>query len=164
VAKFYPLFLQDFPTWKSLVEADIKVIEKRLKPVGLSKQRAVRLKNLSIEMLKRNGRLPKNRSELECIPYMGQYIANSVELIIFKRRVPLIDVNMARVLEYYFGKRKKIDIRYDPFLQNLAHKIVNHPKTIEINWAILDLGAVMQKTKDKFKFQDPITTHYNSYC
>jgi A/G-specific adenine glycosylase len=96
-------------------------------------------------MLKRKGKLPKDRAELESIPFMGQYITNAVELIIHKKPSPLIDVNMSRLVERYFGKRKMADIRYDPYLQELSYKIVNHQKAKEINWAILDFAAIICK-------------------
>ena len=94
-------------------------------------------------MQRRKGKLPKDRYELESIPFLGQYIANAIELIIFKQPSPLVDVNMARLLERYFQKRKMADIRYDPFIQKLSKKIVDNPKSKEINWAILDYAALI---------------------
>ena len=147
VAAFYPNFIKEFPDWKSLANAKLKKIAKHLKPIGLYTQRSARLKNLAIEMVKRNGRLPKDREELESIPFMGQYIANSVELVIFDQPSPLVDVNMSRVLERFFGSRKLADIRYDPYLQELSYKIVEHESAKEINWAILDFAALICKPK-----------------
>ena len=143
VARFYPQFIKDFPNWKSLAYADVKQIEKYLIPIGLYKQRSVRLKNLAIEMVKRNGRLPRNREDLESVPFIGQYIANAVELVVFNEPSPLVDVNMARVLERFFGPRKMADIRYDPYLQNLSYKVVNHKETKGMNWAVLDYAALI---------------------
>jgi A/G-specific adenine glycosylase len=147
VARFYPQFIKDYPNWKTLSNADLKKLETYLKPVGLYKQRSKRLLSLANEMVKRKGRLPKNRSELEAIPFIGQYIANAVELIIFNQPSPLIDVNMARVLERFFGPRKMADIRYDSYLQELAYQIVSHQNAKEINWAILDYAALICKPK-----------------
>lgn len=147
VAKFYKQFVSIFPNWKSLANADSKTLEKYLNPLGLFRQRAKRLQSLATEMVKRKGKLPKSRKELESIPFLGQYIANSIELVIFKQPSPLIDVNMARVLERYFGERKMADIRYDPYLQKLSYKIVNHPNPKKINWAILDLAALVCKAR-----------------
>ena len=147
IAKFYPLFLKEFPNWKSLAGANVKRIEKYLIPVGLYRQRSKRLMGLAQEMVRRNGRLPRDRKELESIPFMGQYIANAVELIIFNQPSPLIDVNMARVLERFFGPRQMADIRYDPYLQKLSLKIVNHREAKKINWAILDFAALICKPK-----------------
>lgn len=147
VSKFYTLFIKDFPNWTSLAHADISTLENYLKPVGLYRQRASRLKNLALEMIRWKGKLPKKREELECMPFMGLYIANTVELIIHNKPSPLIDVNMSRVLERYFGKRKMADIRYDPYLQCLSYKVVNHRRTKEINWAILDFAALICKAQ-----------------
>ena len=146
VAKFYPNFIIEFPNWKSLADADVKRIEEYLRPVGLYTQRSVRLKNLAIEMVKRKGRLPRDRKELESIPFIGQYIANAIELIIFNEPSPLVDVNMARVLERFFGSRQLADIRYDPYLQKLSYKIVEHENAKEINWAVLDFAALLCRT------------------
>jgi A/G-specific adenine glycosylase len=147
VANFYPYFIEEFSNWKSLANASLKKIAKYLKPIGLYTQRSARLRNLAIEMVKRNGRLPKDRKELESIPFMGQYIANAVELVIFNQPSPLIDVNMSRVLERFFGARKLADIRYDPYLQMLSYKIVEHENAKEMNWAILDFAALICKPK-----------------
>lgn len=149
VSKFYKQFLNDFPNWKALAKADLKTIEQYLIPIGLYIQRSKRLKNLAVEMVRRKGKLPRERTELEQIPFMGQYIANAVELIIFNKQSPLIDVNMSRVLERYFGPRKMADIRYDPYLQALSYKIVNHKNAKEINWAILDFAALICKSSPK---------------
>jgi A/G-specific adenine glycosylase len=54
---------------------------------------------------------------------------------------------MSRLLERYFGKRKMADIRYDPYLQKLSYKIVNHNNSKEINWAILDFAAIICKAQ-----------------
>jgi A/G-specific adenine glycosylase len=145
VAKFFKQFVKDYPSWKSLADADLKEIENYLKPVGLYRQRSIRLQNLAKEMLKRKGRLPKDRTDLESIPFMGQYIANAVELIVFNQPSPLIDVNMARVLERNFGKRKMADIRYDPYLQGLAKKLSDHKNSKDLNWAVLDFAAIICK-------------------
>ncbi len=147
IAKFYPNFLKDFPNWKALANADRQKLEDYLKPVGLYRQRSKRLLSLAQEMVKRKERLPKDRKELESIPFMGQYIANAVELVIFNQPSPLVDVNMARVLERFFGPRKMADIRYDPYLQVLSYKIVEHESAKKINWAILDLAAKVCRPK-----------------
>lgn len=89
--------------------------------------------SLAKEMVKRNNILPRDREELELITFMGQYIANAVELLIFNEPSPLVDINMSRVLELFFGPRKMADIWFDPYLQNLSYKIVEHENAKEIN-------------------------------
>lgn len=161
VSKFYKQFIKDFPNWIALANANTLDIEEYLKPIGLYKQRSKRLKGLALEMVKRKGRLPRDRAELESIPFMGQYTANAVELVVFNQPSPLIDVNMARVLERYFGKRKMADIRYDPYLQKLSYKVVNHENAKEINWAILDFAAIVCKARNPLHHICPLRKNCN---
>lgn len=143
IGKFYLPFLLSFPSWETIAITDIYVLEQHLKPVGLYRQRAKRLKDLALEMVRRKGHFPVEREALEQIPFLGQYIVNAIELQIFDKPSPLLDVNMARVLERYFGERQMADIRYDPYLQSLATKVVNHLRSKEVNWAILDFAAII---------------------
>ncbi len=67
--------------------------------------------------------------------------------MIYKKPYPLLDVNMSRVLERFFGPREMSDIRYDPYLQDLAYRVVDIPEPQEINWAILDFAAAVCKAR-----------------
>lgn len=147
VAKFLPSFIKKYPSWRKLGYASEEELEDALKPLGLHIQKANRLYKLSQAMKKRNGRFPKSRSEFEKLPMIGPYIANAYELFICDKNLPLLDVNMARVLERYFGPRKLSDIRDDPYLQDLAHKVVNIKQSKEINWAILDYAQLVCKAR-----------------
>jgi len=147
VAKFFPDFVTRFPSWKSIAEVGIEQLEQALQPIGLYKQRASRLHKLAVEMTKRGGRVPYDYEELGKIPMIGQYIANAAMSVVHDEPYPLLDVNMARVLERYFGPRKMADIRYDPYLQELAHKLVNEKDSKVINWAVLDFAAIVCKAR-----------------
>ena len=147
IEKFYNKFLCTFPSWESIADAEIGFIEEQLRPIGLYRQRAKRIKDLAVEMVKLRGEFPTDRHLLDEIPFLGQYIANAIELQVFNKPKPLLDVNMARVIERYFGERQMADIRYDPYLQNLAYMVTNHPQAKELNWAILDFAAAVCKAR-----------------
>lgn len=163
VHNFYPQFIESFPHWNAIAIADLNFIELHLKPIGLYRQRARRLKDLAIIMVRLNGRLPSDRMTLEKIPMFGQYIANAILLLVFNLPIPLLDVNMARVLERFFGEREMADIRFDPYLQNLALKVVNHPHSKELNWAILDLAALICKARTPLCEICPISSDCTFY-
>ncbi|QJB35931.1 hypothetical protein HF329_33325 [Chitinophaga oryzae] len=141
INKYYQDFISTFPNWEAIVKSSLSFLENKLRSIGLYRQRAQRLKNLAIEMVRRNGEFPQTRSSLELMPFLGQYIVNAILLQIFNQPTPLLDVNMSRVLERYFGNRQLSDIRYDPYLQDLAYRVVNHKDSKIINWAILDFAA-----------------------
>lgn len=141
VASFFLKFIKEFASWKQLESASTTKLQHHLKPVGLWRRRTASLQALSRAMVKRNGEFPRKRGEIEALPGIGQYIANSVLLFCYGIPEPLLDVNMARVLERVFGPRKLADIRYDPYLQKLAKNVVDCNKPLQLNWAILDLAA-----------------------
>ena len=138
-------FLERFPSWKSIATTNILEIENALKPLGLWQQKSKLMHELAKEMVKRNGRIPLNREELENLPGIGQYIASAILLMGFGHPEPLLDTNMARVLERFFGPRKMADLRYDAYLQELAREVVKSKYTREMNFSILDFAAKVCK-------------------
>jgi A/G-specific adenine glycosylase len=147
VNRYLPNFLRKYSSWVKLGNATEAELIEVLKPLGLNNQRGKRLYKLAQNLKTKNGVFPKHRSLVEEMPMMGQYITNAFELFILKKPAPLLDVNMARVIERFFGPRKMVDIRYDPYLQKLSHELVNHDSSIDINWAILDFAALICKPK-----------------
>lgn len=141
VANFFPSFVHRFPGWAPLAAASSGELRAFLKPIGLWRRRATSLRLLASELQARQGRFPLSRAEIESLPGIGQYIASAIMLFCHGDRQPLLDANMARVLERCFGARKLADIRYDPWLQALSKRIVAHQQAKQINWAILDLAA-----------------------
>lgn len=141
VAQFFNSFMTKYPSWLALSQAKDPELIEMIRPIGLWKRRSVSLKQLAAQMVMRNGRFPAARAEIEDIPGVGQYIANAIMILCHGEPQPLLDGNMARVLERVFGPRKLADIRYDPYLQSLAKEVVRCNNSKELNWAILDLAA-----------------------
>lgn len=143
VAAFLPRFLEQFPSWNALASASEEELKKYLQPLGLWRRRAASLMGLARAMVIRSGRFPRERVRIEELPGVGQYIANAIMLFTGLGDEPLLDVNMARVLERCFGSRQLVDIRYDPCLQQVARLVVAGPDATKLNWAILDLAALV---------------------
>lgn len=143
VAAFFPQFISHFPDWIDLSRASNAEMRTFLKPIGLWRRRASTLQKLGRAMEARKGALPKSRDQLEQLPGFGQYVVNAAMMFSQGACEPLLDVNMARVLERVFGPRRLVDIRYDPWLQGLARKIVRSRQPREVNWAVLDLAAMI---------------------
>jgi len=156
VALFFPKFVMQFPSWRELSITDQEQMRQFLYPLGLWKQKAKAIRELANEMMHREGQLPSDYNEIRDLPAIGQYIANAIALFNLNEPRPLLDVNMARVLERYFGPRKLADIRDDPYLQNLANEVVIvSDNYTNINFAILDLAALICK-KLPLCYQCPI--------
>ncbi len=158
VSKFLPTFFKKYPSWKQLGGATEYDLQEAIRHLGLYRQRGSRLYKMAQELKKRKGRFPKQRNQVEEIPMMGQYITNAFELYVLKKKSPLLDVNMARLLERFFGERKMADIRYDPYLQTLAYKVVDIEASIELNWSILDFASLVCKKRNPICEKCPINT------
>ncbi len=147
VAKIYHSFFMQYPSWNKLAIADEEELAALIKPLGLWKRRTKNLLSLANEMTTKRGRFPKDREKIERLPNVGQYIANAIMLFCHEKPQPLLDTNMARVLERFFGPRLLSDIRHDPYLQSLANEVVNCDRSKELNWAILDFASTVCSTK-----------------
>jgi A/G-specific adenine glycosylase len=143
VAAMFPAFVGEFSSWRRLSRASYWQLRRHLTRLGLWRRRIPTLRGLARAVAALHGRFPREREAVEALPGVGQYVANAVFLFAHGLSSPLLDVNMARVLERYFGPRELVDIRYDPYLQKLASTIVRVRRAIAVNWAILDLAAMV---------------------
>lgn len=148
VAKYYPVFFGRYPDWEHLITATDNELEAILKPLGLYKHRAKRIRKMIDEYTRKNGVLPKNKNELNESSFASLYISNAYELFILKKRAPLLDVNMSRVLRRYFLPMESRDVRNDKIIQEMAQNVLNVKACKELNWSILDFAAMVCKTRD----------------
>jgi len=160
VASFFPRFIAEFPSWSKLDSSNVARLQSYLQPIGLWRQRASSIQALAKVMVKGKGRLPRTREEIEALPGVGQYITNAILLLCHGEAQPLLDGNMARVLERVFGPRKLADIRYDPYLQSLAWEVVQCSRPKQINWCIIDLAASVCLSRNPHCYDCPA----NSIC
>jgi A/G-specific adenine glycosylase len=143
VARLYPAFFARFENWAAIAAAGIPELEEYFRPMGLWQRRARSIKGLAEYATARDGYFPANPLELAAVPGVGQYVANAILLFQHGQARPLLDVNMARVLERYVRPRLLADIRYDPWLQAAAHWLVRSDRPILVNWAALDLASAL---------------------
>lgn len=158
VGMFFPRFVKSYPTWESLASADINLLQVSLRPLGLWKQKSLVFKSLANSIIERGGGIPCSREELEQLPGIGQYIASAVMLVLCGLAEPLLDATMARLLERFFGPRKLVDIRYDPYLKALSHEVADHQDSLTINWAMLDLGTLVCRRQTPLCLECPVQT------
>ncbi|MDB4517059.1 hypothetical protein N9089_05610, partial [Crocinitomicaceae bacterium] len=137
-------FFSRFPDWKSICSASGPTLESVLKPLGLVNRRSGKLQELACKMVRQRGIFPSGRKEIMELPSVGQYVASAIELFVYDRPRPLLDVNMARVLDRYFSLGERSDIRHDPRLHALARRLVEcSGDPVRVNWAIIDLAATV---------------------
>lgn len=143
VARVYDAFFSRFKDWPDIAEASIEELEHQFKPIGLWQRRARSVKGLACYAAERDGVFPDDPAAFSDVPGAGQYVANAILLFQHGQHRPLLDVNMARVLERFLRPRRLVDIRYDPWLQAAAHWLVRGDHPERVNWAVLDLASAV---------------------
>lgn len=155
VASIYERFLELFPSWEALAGSSDDELRPYIDSLGLAQVRASTLLRVA-RALERGDATPS--TELERIRGIGQYTANAIELVINGKEAPLLDANMARVLERYLGSRTYFDIRDDPYLHALARSVARGENSLEVNWAILDFAAAVCKPRGPLCSSCPLSS------
>lgn len=157
VMKAYSGFLRRYPDPQSLAIESIENIALALKPLGLYKRRAKWMKTAAEMLLKKyDGKVPDEPAALAELPGLGMYNVNAILCFAYNKPVPLIDINVARVLGRVASIDVQGDLRKNKNLHNLAAKLVPETGFKEFNWALVDMGAIICTPKDPKHDECPI--------
>jgi len=153
-AKEYSSFIKTFPTPRKLAAASKSSVNEFICRLGLD-YRISRLINIADKLEKRfGGTVPNTKEELLKLPGVGEYIANAVLAAAYHKRVAVLDTNVIRILERFFGLRSsRARARTDPLLWTAAqHLLPQKTNMCKIwNYAMLDFGAL-------------VCSHYRPQC
>ncbi|TRZ49405.1 MAG: hypothetical protein D4S01_08645 [Dehalococcoidia bacterium] len=148
VEKFFPSFIAKYHRPEVVVEASDQELEEDLKFLGLQRQRRVALKRIAEKITRAyNGKVPVDYDSLLSLPYVGRYIANAVLCFSQNQRRSIVDINVARVLTRFHGLEMPKDAR-EEWIWELAKKTLPEKNWKEYNYALLDLGAKICKSKE----------------
>jgi A/G-specific adenine glycosylase len=161
VAGFFDRFLEKYPGWEELASANTEELECILKPIGLWHRRARSLVGIARYAAAHDGRFPEDPKDHVNIPAVGQYVSNSIMLFQHGRSSPLLDANMARVIERFLRARKLADIRTDTWLQQAAYWLVRSDRARDINWAVLDFAALVCRPRNPLCCSCPVNSRCN---
>jgi len=145
VRMVYRAFIERFPDFASLARAKEEEIIEFLKPLGIYRRRAHQLKRIAEIVCSRyGGSLPRDLVTIMRLPGVGRYIANAVACFSWDERVPVVDVNVIRVLSRVFGlKVRKSAPHKDPKVWDFARTLLPLYNVREYNLALIDLGRTL---------------------
>lgn len=140
----YPEFLRRFPTLGSLANAKRRDVVLAWQGMGYN-NRAVRLHQFALAVTQNHrGKIPQNFDSLIALPGVGKYTANALLSSAFNKQLPIVDVNVQRVLSRIFWRMKSTsEMRNAKEIWKLAEGILPNKSAYDWNQALMDLGAMV---------------------
>ena len=161
VAPIYSNFLTQYPTLEKLAIAPVENIAELLQPLGLF-FRAERLSETArIITLKYKGKVPETETELLKLPGIGKYTARAICSQAFARPAAVLDTNVARILERFFGiEGGRVKSRCK-ILWSAADTVAPATEVGYWNLTLLDFGAIVCTAKNPKCSQCPLAERCN---
>lgn len=165
VLPLYERFLRRYPDPEALARATPNEVVEFLRPLGFL-HRSARLPALANALVDRHGgSVPRSKAGLLALPGVGHYAANAVLAIAFNERRPLLDPNVARLLERVFDRRSnRPRPRDDPALWTFIEHLLPRQRASEFSLALIDLGALVCRPKRPRCFSCPLRTRCNAFA
>jgi A/G-specific adenine glycosylase len=156
VVPIYTNFLARYPTLQDLEEENVEEIGTLLQPLGLF-FRAERLHQCAQILLQEyRGKIPQSEKQLLKLPGIGKYTARSICANAFNQPLAILDTNVARILERFFGVRGGRVKSRCKLLWQAAEKVAPRKEVGKWNLTLLDLGAQVCKSKHPLCSQCPL--------
>jgi A/G-specific adenine glycosylase len=140
VSREFPRFIEKFPSIEAIYVAPLEQVAEALKHLGLYWQRARQLKELAkVIVEKYGGKIPDDWEALVELPGVGMYIAGAVLSFGYGKKAPVLDSNVARLLNRLTGRRAEKAEKY----LDLLWLLLPDMEVDYFNYGIIDLGAIV---------------------
>lgn len=145
VEPIYKKFLLQYPDIQTLSKDRIKSVEKYTSSLGLHK-RAPNFINAAKYIVKYfKGKYPKTRKELLTIPGVGDYVAGAIMAVCFNNADYVIDSNIARFINRFYGLKLSGEIRRKKIIIEKAKALFKVKEQKNFLFALLDFTALICK-------------------
>ena len=139
----YPRFLRRFPSMASLARARQRDVVLAWRGMGYN-NRAVRLHALASVLVEREMRIPSDAASLLELPGIGRYTAHAILSSVHGLPVPVVDVNIRRLLSRVFWRMPSTaGMRSEAEIWRTAERILPRRGVYDWNQALMDIGATV---------------------
>lgn len=145
VEPIYKKFLRKYPDIFKLAKAKESDVSRFTKNLGLHKRGKNFILAAKYIIEHYHGTFPEERQALLKIPGIGDYAAGAILTVCFNKPEYVIDANIARFLNRYYGLHIKGEIRRKKIIIDKAKRLFNYPDTATLLFALLDFTAIFCK-------------------
>jgi len=145
VVPVYLEFIRKYPDIKTLVWANFKDIEKVTEHLGLH-WRAKHFSEAAKYVVNNyKDKFPEDYNELKKIPGVGEYVAGAISTVCFNKPAPVVDSNIARFINRYFGLNLSGEIRKKKKIVELSAKLFEYENPGNLLFAAIDFTSLICK-------------------
>lgn len=140
VAPKYQTFITRYPSLNKLANAKLEDLKTILQPLGLF-FRADRLFQTAKILVENQREIPQEETELLKLPGIGKYTARAICSQAFGQPVAVLDTNVIRILERFFGIQGTRVKSRCKILWSAAQTVAPQTEVGYWNLTLLDFGA-----------------------
>jgi A/G-specific adenine glycosylase len=147
VRPVYERFIKTYPNVYSLSCARIGEIKEFTMHLGLHWRTSHFIKAAKFVVKNYKGDFPATADKLFKIPGVGKYVAGAILSIYFLKKYPVIDANIARFINMFYGLKLEGEIRRKREVINIAAQLFDTGNPGKFLFAIIDFTALICKSR-----------------
>jgi len=156
VVPVYEEFILRYPDVITLAKANEKTVVKFTEHLGLHKRGTNFINAAKFIVNKYGGSFPSNREELLKIPGVGDYVAGAIMAVCFKNVDYVVDSNIARFINRYYGLELTGEIRRKKEIIEKAKGLFQVVNPGEFLFALIDFTSLICKPRNPLCSECPV--------
>lgn len=153
VKRVFPVFLKQYPTFDSLINADDESIIEIIKPLGKYNLKCKIFKDVANLYLSSKESI--SDIDFGSVNGIGEYTFNTYQCFAFNKRIAIIDSNVSRIYSRYFGFKLKTT---EESINAFSQRILPVHNFREFNMALIDFGGLVCKPNKPLCFKCNLRT------
>lgn len=144
VVEFYTRWVKKFPSIAHLAAAPASEVLQCWSGLGYN-SRALRLHAAAkMTASSKNNKLPSDPAALQLLPGIGKYTANAIACFAFKKNVPVVDVNIRRIVTRLTVRvRSSAEMIDETTAWSYAAQLLPARRAYTWNQSLMDLGSLI---------------------
>ncbi len=163
VVPFYHKWMNEFPSVGDVERAPLEKVLKAWEGLGYY-ARARNIHAAAQMIVERHaGRVPRDPGQLRALPGFGPYTTGAVLSIAYDLRSVIIDANVRRVFMRVLAMKGQAVPARDPAIRTYLEKIMPDSGPGEFNQALMELGALICRSRSPLCIQCPVKGSCKAY-
>ncbi len=147
VVPVYNDFIQKFPDVFALSKAKTEEIQKYTETLGLHWRYKHFIESATYILENFNDNFPDDYRLLSTIPGIGEYISCAISIIAFKKPAPVVDSNIARFVNRYYGLNLDGELRRKIEIVRIAYELFKYKYPDIFLFCIIDFASAICKPR-----------------